>query len=364
VRDLPELFARLRELLDEGKECVLATVVSRRGSGPREAGAMMLFDAAGPAAGTVGGGLLEARVSELARRVIEDGEPTLETFALDADAAAGEGMICGGTMEVLVSRLWPSPKKSVEVYRRALACLDRGESCRLVTLLGGDDGALRTAVGLLGSDGSLSGTLPVTAGKMETLFSGAGAGEPEMVSQGEGRFFVQPLRRPEQAFVFGAGHVSRALVPLLGRIGFFPVVVDDRIAFADPLLFPEAGAVVPVESFEGCVPALEIDGDSFVVIVTRGHLHDLEVAAQALGTPARYIGMIGSRRKKEGIFAALRGRGVPEEDLRRVRSPVGLSIGARTPEEIAVSIAAEMIAVRAGKGAGGKASPRNARDPE
>jgi xanthine dehydrogenase accessory factor len=157
---------------------------------------------------------------------------------------------------------------------------------------------------------------------------------------------MEPVAARSLLYVFGGGHVSRQIVPLAAKVGFHVVVIDDREEFADPHRFPEATEVRCIP-FEGVMGRIPINDTSFLVIVTRGHMGDKSVLAQALTTDAGYIGMIGSRQKRELIYQALSGEGFTQADLARVHSPIGIPIGAETPEEIAVSIVAELIQARA-----------------
>jgi xanthine dehydrogenase accessory factor len=161
--------------------------------------------------------------------------------------------------------------------------------------------------------------------------------------------FVEPVVSDPVLYVFGAGHVSRQIVPLASRVGYQVVVIDDRADFADSSHFPEARDIYQLP-FEEVMDRLSIHELSYLVIVTRGHMHDKNVLAQALKTKAGYIGMIGSSRKRNIIYEKLLEEGFTEKDLSRVHSPIGLDIGAETPEEIAVSIVAELIEVRRGGG--------------
>ena len=161
-------------------------------------------------------------------------------------------------------------------------------------------------------------------------------------------FFVEPTFVPGTVFLFGAGHVSQQVADLAARVNFRTVVLDDREEFANPQRFPKADQIVVPSSFEQAFAGLEIDSDSYVVIVTRGHLHDKTVLERALRTKAGYIGMIGSRRKRDMLYQALLSEGFTREDIDRVCCPIGLNIGGDTPEEIAVSIVAQLIKVRSG----------------
>ena len=157
--------------------------------------------------------------------------------------------------------------------------------------------------------------------------------------------FVEPLVHPGTVHLAGAGHVALAVAELAAFVDFEVVVMDDRREFANPERYPKAREVRVLNSFAACLTGL--GPDDYVVIVTRGHLHDREVLAQALSTNAGYIGMIGSRRKRAAVYESLRGEGVTDSELARCHCPIGLAIDADTPEEIALSIVAEMVQVRA-----------------
>jgi len=166
-----------------------------------------------------------------------------------------------------------------------------------------------------------------------------------LVCGGSLDIFVEPILAIPTAYIFGGGHVSLAVARVASLVGFDVVVSDDRPAFANPDRFPEA-VETHAGPWEEIFPRLRINVLSYLVLVTRGHKADLDCLRWALTTPARYIGMIGSKRKFIEISKVLDGEGVPAEKLERVHSPIGLDIGALTPEEIAVAIVAEMIAVR------------------
>jgi xanthine dehydrogenase accessory factor len=162
------------------------------------------------------------------------------------------------------------------------------------------------------------------------------------------RFFVEPTFIPGTVFLFGAGHVSQQVADIAALVKFRVVVLDDRREYANQQRFPNADQIIVLLSFEQAFNGLEIDSDSYVVIVTRGHLHDKTVLEQALRTKAGYIGMIGSRRKRDILYQTLLSEGFTQEDIDRVHCPIGLNIGGDTPEEIAVSITAELIKMRSG----------------
>ena len=168
----------------------------------------------------------------------------------------------------------------------------------------------------------------------------------EYISAADPGNFVEEFKERSQAYIFGGGHVAKALEPVLRHVDFDTIIIDDREEYANPERFPDAAATIVCSDFEHCFDEIDPDEESFFVIVTRGHRGDLQVLRQALQKPHAYLGMIGSRRKNNLLFDTLREEGVSEEALQTVCAPIGLEIGSETPEEIGVSIAAEMILAR------------------
>jgi xanthine dehydrogenase accessory factor len=252
-----DVFEELVRLRAAGRKCALATITGARGSIPSYQTAKLLVRDDGSIAGTIGGGCVEAEVWNAAREAMETETPRRLTFNLGQDAAADNGLICGGQLEV----------------------------------------------------------------------------------------FVEPVLPVPHAFIFGAGHISRALSQVAALAGFSVAVIDDRESFASRERFPDADSVHAGE-YEEIFSSLAIGENGYIVIVTRGHRDDMRVLRLALATPARYIAMIGSKRKVLGVARELEKEGVPREAFARLHAPMGLDIGAVSPEEIAVSVVAEMIAVR------------------
>jgi xanthine dehydrogenase accessory factor len=201
-----------------------------------------------------------------------------------------------------------------------------------------------TGHGLVRHDGSVIGELPSGL----TVESIQQVRLPARVMLEERQVMIEPVSIAGTTYIFGAGHVSRSLAEFVKAVGFWTVVLDDRADYANRDRFPAADEIVVLDSFDEVMGNITIDRDSFVVIVTRGHLNDRTVLSQVLKSNAGYIGMIGSRRKCGLIFDELRRSGYPEAEIQRVHAPIGISIDAETPEEIGISITAEMIAVRAG----------------
>ncbi|MBN1460230.1 MAG: XdhC family protein [Armatimonadetes bacterium] len=336
------ILAEVAALQQAGQRGVLATPLWSTGSVPLSAHSKLLVREDGSMAGTIGGGPLEARALVIARDVLSSGQAQLLEFELTQDEAAESGMICGGRCLVLLEPV--SPDRAAELYARVARAEAEGEPVVLVTLLPSPDRLQKLA---LLSEGTAVGEL-AEAPQAEFIQATA----KRVLDEGQPRFFEQPIRahfdpllpRPH-AYIFGAGHVAIPVAHLAALVGFRVVVIDDRAEFANRERFPRADDVV-VASVPDAFAALPVDEESYVIAVTRGHAMDEEAVAGALGTPARYVGMIGSKRKVAAVLERLRGRGFSDEDLARVHAPIGLDIGADTVEEIAVSIVAELIAGR------------------
>lgn len=183
-------------------------------------------------------------------------------------------------------------------------------------------------------------------GALEMGCGGDATIQIDYISAADPGSFVEDFKQRSRAFIFGGGHVAKALEPVLRHVDFETYIIDDREEYANPERFPQAAATIVCSDFEHCFDEIEVDEDSYLIIVTRGHRGDLTVLRQALKKPHAYLGMIGSRRKNSLLFETLREEGFSEEELQDVHAPIGLEIGSETPEEIGVSITAEIIQVR------------------
>jgi xanthine dehydrogenase accessory factor len=252
-----------------------------------------------------------------------------------------------------------------DVFEELVRLRRAGRNCALATIIevNGSIPSHRSARLLVRDDGTMLGTIgggcveaDVWAAAREVLRSGQprrmsfnlgqeAAYDNGLICGGQLEVYVEPIVPQPRAFIFGAGHISRSLSKIASTAGFATVIVDDRETFANRERFPEAEAVHAGE-YESVFPLLEVNDSSYLIVVTRGHRDDMRVLRWAVGTPARYIAMIGSRRKVIGVIQELEGEGLPRQVFEKIFSPMGLEIGAETPEEIAVSVVAEMIAVR------------------
>ena len=345
------MIHEIYRLLEAGEPFVLATIISQAGSTPRTAGARMIIRADGRIDGTIGGGPVEGAVMAAAPDILRSGRFEIRTFDLDRSGASGEmDMICGGRLDVLMERISPAP----EVNRLFEALEEaRGEGRKYLLAAnipeteGGGEGIVRAVMfedgTTVAGNGFPSSVLPALLEKTRKARS------PVMVVHEEHRYLAEPSFIPGTVYLFGAGHVSREVCRLTHRVGFRTVVLDDREEFANAERFPRADAIRVIDDFNEALAGMPADHDSYLVILTRGHSHDRTVLLHALGTNAGYIGMIGSRRKRDAIYASLREKGFSDRDFARVHCPIGISINAETPEEIAVSIVAELITARASR---------------
>lgn len=343
------LFKEMLDLLSTGESFVSATILSRSGSAPRSAGTRMVVRSDASILGTIGGGILEAKVQGLAAEVFQHRRPLIKEFVLSSEDASRMGMICGGQVDVLIHFVDASVPIYLELHRALCGAVKSRKRAWLITEIPHDrTGGEVVAHHFFKSSGEHVGELEES--RAQRLITLAGSREPEVVSDEGRRFFVEPLCCEGSVYIFGAGHVSQNLAHLTGLVGFRTVVLDDREEFANRDRFKTVDEIVVLDSFENALKGLELDRHSYVVLVTRGHAHDKTLLAEALKTEAGYIGMIGSRRKRDAIYDALQKEGFPAGAFERVYSPIGLNIGAETPEEIAVSIVAELIQARAERG--------------
>jgi len=350
MNSIAEMAGRL---LDDRQEFILATIVSRHGSTPRMAGTRMIICGDRRAMGTIGGGLLEAQVVQKATEVLSSRRPVVVPFDMTHSEVAAMDLICGGRLEVLLEPIDPgSPAAAVfKSWRDAQRTSEPGLFLTVLRFAGEKVEGIDHC--LFKNQSKVCGDLHLSPAAVEKLLRDhCSAAWLRTVTLEGSLILIEPLLPAETVFIFGAGHVARPAARLAAFVGFRVRVLDDRSEFANAERFPEAEEVRVAADFDSALKGVAIGRSAFIVIVTRGHLHDKTVLMQALRTEAAYIGMIGSRRKRDHIFNALLKQGFTESDLKRVHSPIGLDIGAETPEEIALSIVAELVHARArGRGA-------------
>lgn len=343
------LFDTLQKLLNNDRRVALATIISHQGSTPRTAGSRMIVLEDQSIHGTVGGGLVEARIIETAAALIPENACMVQDFILDQNLKSSLDMVCGGSLKVLIEVV---PPDALPIYQAMKDAVENGHPCLKITELTPSETRDRffSRTCLITPSGTVTGPdlTPdfLSGGTLQPYFTRT---SPEIIRLGDRQLVIDPVAPEALLFLFGAGHVSQSVAWIAARTGFECVVLDDRAEFANQDRFPDARRIHVVDDFSRAFAPLTIPVDSYLVILTRGHLHDQTVLENAIKTQARYIGMIGSRRKRDQIYANLLNKGVSETELARVHSPIGLEIAAETPEEIAVSIVAELIQVRRGQ---------------
>lgn len=335
----------LRRWSEAGRDAGVATLVSVRGSAPRRPGARLAVNDAGELAGSVSRGCVEGDLHEHIGRVLADGAPRLVRYGITDEMALEVGLSCGGEIEVLVGRhdprdpVWPRLETLVEEKGEALLLVGLSEEIRARRLLVGPEGE-RT--GTLGSD-ALDGRAVEAAG---SLLETGGTRVLELEEPAV-RIFAEAFLPPERLAIVGAGPVARHLCRFASDLGWTVTVIEPREAFGDERHFPRAERVLSAWPEEG-LRAVGLDRHLRVVVVSHDRKLDVPALAAALEAECTYIGLMGGRRTQRSRREALGDLGFPDDRLARIHGPVGLEIGAETPEEIALAIAAELVAVRRG----------------
>ena len=327
-----ELF---RIIAAGGEPMALATVLAVKGSSPRHPGTKMLLGARSGRLGTVGGGQGEAQALEACRRCLEGAPPALLRVEMTGTDVNESPMVCGGTSTLLIEPLLDGAP-----YRMALERTSRGERVLLVKRLRQDGEAPRVETALYGPDGNAllgGGELPPRG--RHALDTG------RPLFQEASAAFLEPLFPEEKLLVLGGGHVGRALAERAASLGFRVLVVDDRPGWFASNPFPPGIGTLEAD-FEEAIRNFPFDAATYAMIVSRGHLQDLACARAVLGRPYRYAGFMGSARKVRFILDELLREGHDPARVEDLWAPIGLDIAAETPEELAISILGEMIAVR------------------
>ena len=347
-----DVLSHLHEWWDHDTRFALATVVSVRGSAPRQPGASMAVSADGEAVGSVSGGCVEGAVYELATEVLETGRPVLQTYGISDEDAFAVGLTCGGILDILVR---PVDHRSMPAFPGVAASIGAEEPVALATVISGEATvAAQLALWRDRVEGSLGMTgldAAVTDDARGMLAQGQ-TGVRHYGPNGERRqdevaVFVESFAPPPRMLVFGAIDFAAAVARIGKYLGYRVTVCDARPVFATEKRFPDADEVV-CEWPHRYLSATTVDERTIIAVLTHDPKFDVPLLEVALQTPAAYIGAMGSRRTHDDRLARLREIGVAEEAIARLRSPIGLDIGARTPEETAVSIAAEIIGLRWG----------------
>ena len=353
---MKEVIQEALNLLQKEQPCVLATVVRTKGSTPQKPGSMLLVRQDGSGVGTLGGGCVEGDIWFAAREMLRSHSgPEFKDYYLNEDIAARDGLVCGGSMYFYLEPMRDGAA-FLDIGRQVISAYEGGDPVGLATVVNAPEGnAGLGARLLLHLDGSISGSLgspelDQRAAAVARQVADVGATESFITDAGV-EVFVAGFTTPPTLAVVGGGHVGKATADLANMLGYRVFIADDRAEFANPERFPYADQTV-VTSYDQWAGQLPINVNTFIVVATRGHRFDDMALQSALTTPARYIGLMGSRRKNLMIYQRLLQEGVPLERLKQVHAPIGLDIGGLQPEELAVSIMSEIIMTRRG-GQGG-----------
>ena len=327
---MDRIFAKLMYMLEKNLDTMLVTIIADRGSAPRGAGSQMLVGKDGRILGTIGGGAVEGKADAMARQLLREKRSCCHLFRLHSGDGENVGMVCGGDVQVLFQYI---PGTS-DLWQNLAGKLLEMTAARQPGWL-----ALKTdgsAPSLLAADGQAVLGDPVP---------GQAAPERWKPIQNQAVFCI-PLPIGERAVIFGGGHCAQALAPLLHTVGFRVTIFEEREEYGCRMNFPTAEHII-VGDYTKIAECLQITSEDYVVIMTNGHSFDLEVQDQVLHGDFAYVGVIGSRKKTAAVNQKLRERGVSEEAIARVHTPIGVSIKAVTPEEIGISITGELIYTRA-----------------
>ncbi|EST34708.1 XdhC family protein [Streptomyces roseochromogenus] len=352
-----DIADELNRWVEQGRDFAVATVVAVGGSAPRQPGAALAVDSEGTAIGSVSGGCVEGAVYDLCQQALDDGETVLERFGYSDEDAFAVGLTCGGIIDILVTPV-RADGPARPVVAAALAAAASGEAAAVARIVEGP-AQLRGRALLVRTDGSYDGGFGAHPELDRTVAAEAGAfldagrtGTLEIGEQGSRcgaplTVLVESSVPAPRMIVFGAIDFASALVRVGKFLGYHVTVCDARPVFATRTRFPDADEIV-VEWPHKYLERTEVDGRTVLCVLTHDAKFDVPLLKLALRLPVAYVGAMGSRRTHFDRNARLREVGVSELELARLRSPIGLDLGARTPEETALSIGAEIVAGRRG----------------
>ena len=352
-----EVIEEAVKLLQEDQPCVLATVVRTKGSTPQKPGAKLLVRQDGSGVGTLGGGCVEGDIWFAAKEIMRNkGGPEFRDYLLNEDIAARDGLVCGGTMYFFLEPLW-EPREFLPYGREMLGAYETGVPVSVATVVkAAPERGIAGAKLLLREDGSTEGSLgdaDLDRLGLEAARRVADLGTNEhLMAHDRVELYVEGFTTAPTLVLMGGGHVAKATYELARFLSYRIYVVDDRAEFANEERFPEAAGTIVVPDYTQGLDQVPINANTFIVVATRGHWFDDLALEAVIKTPAKYVGLLGSKRKTILIYQRLVQLGISPERLKAVHAPVGLDIGALTPQELAVSIVSEIIMFRHG-GSGG-----------
>jgi xanthine dehydrogenase accessory factor len=355
------MYTQIKQLIEEGETLAIATIVSTFGSTPREIGAKMVVTASGSILGTIGGGCGEAEVCRQAVESIRNRKPAMVKVELMDDIETNSPAVCGGVLDAFIDPWWKDAGSGacLQLTKDLAQIAEEGAAAVLATVLSAEGFAgIQAGDKCLIRDGSVKSGNIQNQEIMQAILKEAenrlqkedcrriSLEFPETGRKAE--VFFEVLTAVRKVVIVGAGHLAIPLVQYTKILGFHTTVLDDRVMYANRERFPNADDVLVGDMAE-TLHNIEITPQTYIVLITRGHQYDEPCLREVIHSKAKYIGMIGSKRRVKACFIRFRDEdGIPEELLKRVYAPIGIDIRAESPEEIALSIAAEMVKIRRG----------------
>ena len=349
---MESVYKAAKKELNSEKQMVITTVVRTSGSTPQKSGARLLVKSDGSAVGTLGGGCVEGDIWFASSEILKQGLPAeMRSYELNEDLAAKDGLVCGGTMYFLIDPIREKTSAAESIIAEIIQAYDGGKPVALAQLI--KSNKKYDAVGkslLIRENGSIIGSLGSNLLNTDAISKSRNLlalGRNEYVKKDGREYYIEAYTTQPNLVLAGGGHISNAIAPIAKNLGFKVFVIDDRQEFSNNERFPDADKTLVSDYPEG-IKKLVPNANTFVVVATRAHRHDDDAVAAALETDASYIGLVGSKRKAILIFEQLISKGFTEKQIKEIRSPIGINIGARTPEEIAISIISEILSFRLG----------------
>ena len=346
LQSMREILPTLDRWLGQGEKIALATLVDTHGTTPRPAGARLCLTQSGLMEGSISGGCIEGDVFTQGLQVLEESRPILTRYGIESEVGIAVGLSCGGEVDVLIEpfendSVWQAVRTAVEKKRAAALCTTLAPEARLGRRLA----VLEEGV----TEGGISPALdPILTQRASALLENGGHEIfSDSISGEEIRVVIEAFPKPPRLYIVGATHIATILSPMAATLGFDVSVIDPREPFATESRFPEIDRLI-LEWPQEVLAREELDESAFVLTLTHDMKFDIPTLTQALRSDARYIGALGSRRTHEKRLEQLREEGFGEADLGRIHTPIGLDLGGRSPEEIALSILAEVVASRHG----------------
>lgn len=326
------LFNTILEKMKQEESMILCSIIASSGSTPRGKGAKMLVFNDGSTYGTIGGGAVEYESTLLARDALLKGHSFQHSYNLSPNETADIGMVCGGAVTVYFQYISYDNSMIKNMAEYIMDVFNKNKDTWLITYI--NDTHAQIAL-YERNKGLVFGDLD--KGIIKPLLKNRG-----VLFEGPETIYVEPLTSAGLVYVFGGGHVSQELVPLLSNVGFKVCVFEDRKEFVTEELFPSAYQLI-LGDFQDIEDKIQINDSDYVVIMTRGHQSDYDVLKQVMTRSFKYVGVIGSASKKAHTFKRLEEAGIEKSRMNLIHTPIGLPIKGETPAEIAVSIAGEMI---------------------